>query len=222
MIQIAHRGLSEDCIDNSKEAFEKAIQNGFDMIELDIQLSKDDIIFVYHDTFIQGFLLKNCTFQEILQMDKNILSLVDFFTMVKSFDIKIYLDLKGYGEDICDKLDFILKEILDKEYISKNVYIGSFNIKNIEKLHLMNEGYNLGVITENLFPTSIIQHMLQMYDIRFFSFHWTVLDDNISNYLKENGIEIFTYTNKSDNILKFIRQKKCIDGIVTNYMIQDE
>lgn len=39
-LKIAHRGLSQGLKDNSKIAFEKAIEHNFDMIELDIQLCK--------------------------------------------------------------------------------------------------------------------------------------------------------------------------------------
>ena len=48
---IAHRGFQEK--DNSYISINKAFNKGFDMIELDIQLCKDDIIF-YHDLFINN------------------------------------------------------------------------------------------------------------------------------------------------------------------------
>ena len=41
ILEIAHRGYSEFYKDNTIEAFIKAILHKFDMIELDIQLTKD-------------------------------------------------------------------------------------------------------------------------------------------------------------------------------------
>ena len=52
MLKIAHRGYSYKYKDNSIEAFIGAIEEGFDMIELDIQLCKDDEIIIFHDTMI--------------------------------------------------------------------------------------------------------------------------------------------------------------------------
>lgn len=218
MIQIAHRGLSAYFKDNSQEAFNAAIQNGFEMIELDIQLSKDRIVFVYHDTFINQFLLKDLTFQHISKLDKQILSLEDFLSLVaKRSNIKIYLDIKGPGDDICQILHDMLQETLEIEYIGTHIYIGSFNIKQVEKLRKLSKDYNLGIITENRFPQEMIEWFIKSYDVQFFSFHWTVLDDEISKYIHEKNIQIFTYTNKANNILNFMREKKYIDGIVTNY-----
>lgn len=221
MIQIAHRGLSEYFKDNSKEAFNAAIQNGFKMIELDIQLSKDGIIFVYHDTFIDKFLLNDLTFQQISNLDKDILSFADFISLVvKRSNIKIYLDIKGPGDEICQTLHDILQATLEIEYIGSHIYIGSFNIKQVEKLRKLSKDYNLGIITENRFPKEIIEWFISSYHLQFFSFHWTVLDDEISEYIHQKNIQIFTYTNKANNILSFMREKKYIDGIVTNYKFQ--
>ena len=44
MIQIAHRGHSEYYKDNSIEAFIDSLDNNFEMIELDIILTKDNKI----------------------------------------------------------------------------------------------------------------------------------------------------------------------------------
>jgi glycerophosphoryl diester phosphodiesterase len=46
---IAHRGASRDCPENSPAAFDEALRQGADGIELDVQLSRDGIPVVYHD-----------------------------------------------------------------------------------------------------------------------------------------------------------------------------
>jgi len=52
MLKIAHRGYSELYPENTLPAFEKAIEAGADMIELDIHLSKDGELVVIHDDAI--------------------------------------------------------------------------------------------------------------------------------------------------------------------------
>ncbi|MGH7823961.1 MAG: glycerophosphodiester phosphodiesterase [Candidatus Binatia bacterium] len=48
-LRIAHRGASGNFPENTRTAFEKAIEAGADMIELDCQLSRDGHIVVFHD-----------------------------------------------------------------------------------------------------------------------------------------------------------------------------
>lgn len=50
---IAHRGFSGAAPENTLAAFQKAIEIGSDMIELDIQLSKDGKIVVLHDDTLE-------------------------------------------------------------------------------------------------------------------------------------------------------------------------
>ena len=46
---IAHRGASEDERENTLSAFERAIELGADFIELDVQVSADGALVVFHD-----------------------------------------------------------------------------------------------------------------------------------------------------------------------------
>ena len=46
---IAHRGASRDCPENTLAAFDEALRQGCDAIELDLQLSLDGVPVVYHD-----------------------------------------------------------------------------------------------------------------------------------------------------------------------------
>ena len=52
-IVIAHRGASEDAYQNSMKAFELAVQQKADMIELDTHLTIDGTFIVHHDPIIK-------------------------------------------------------------------------------------------------------------------------------------------------------------------------
>ena len=125
MISIAHRGFSHNFKDNSFEAFKQAIKSNFDMIELDIQLNKDNEIVVFHDIHLNFKLIKDMNYQEC--RDNNILTLADFFHFIniKGKNIKIYLDIKG-KIDCVDKLYYFLNN--NKDIINfDNLYIAAFN-----------------------------------------------------------------------------------------------
>ena len=49
VVVIAHRGFSSAAPENTLAAFSKAIETGCDMIELDVQLSRDGEVVVIHD-----------------------------------------------------------------------------------------------------------------------------------------------------------------------------
>jgi glycerophosphoryl diester phosphodiesterase len=215
MIQIAHRGYSNLCKDNSKEAFVCAMDANFDMIELDIQLSKDNVLFIYHDTFYESFLLKDLFFSEIYNLDNDILTLDQFFYLIDTTKVKVYLDIKGNDVKICQ----YLHQFLEKKCIS-NIYIASFNISVIEKLSELSSNYKLGIITENVYPMTFLHELCSQYNLHFFSFHWEVLTEKIIQELHDKQIIVYTYTCKDKNILSFI-QKFQVDGIVTNFKIID-
>ena len=86
ILEIAHRGYSEFYKDNTIEAFIKAIYHKFDMIELDIQLTKDNKIIIYHDTFIKNtnnsYFIIDLTYEEIKSINNKIPLLIDLFDIL--------------------------------------------------------------------------------------------------------------------------------------------
>lgn len=224
--EIAHRGFSGLFKDNSLKSFEKAISNNFDMIELDIQITKDNEIVIFHDTYIsksgkssnQNFsktdhsFIVDLTLEEIKKIDRKIISLNEFFNKIDPLKNKIYLDIKG-----SKKIVPFLISILEK-YDTSNIFIGSFNILMIEALSNVKPNLNYGIISETMFTSDIIDLILSKYNIKFFCFHWSVLQHDEINYLKSKNTLVFTYTNKFDIILKRMKEFN-IDGIVSNFKI---
>lgn len=51
---IAHRGYSSLYPENTMHAFKEAVATGADGIELDVQLSADGELMIYHDNDISG------------------------------------------------------------------------------------------------------------------------------------------------------------------------
>ncbi|MGM0838469.1 MAG: glycerophosphodiester phosphodiesterase [Bacillota bacterium] len=70
----AHRGASSSCPENTMAAFRKALDLSVDMLELDIQLTKDGEVVIYHDFYLEkrtnghGF-LRDYTLAELKKLD---------------------------------------------------------------------------------------------------------------------------------------------------------
>ena len=216
MIEIAHRGYSDMYKDNSKEAFISSVENCFDMIELDIQLTKDKKIIIYHDIFLDDKLIKNLDYKEILDIDKDILSLEEFFEIIDISKIKIYLDIKGNVIDIVTILNNLIKE----NKFLYNIFIASFNLIIIHELYKINSKLQLGFITESMYSKDIFLKIIDESCLKFISFHWTMLEESVINFLHENNIMILSYTSKNKEILSFIDEFD-IDGIITNGKLND-
>ena len=74
-------------------SFQKAFEDGFEMIELDIQLCGSGEIIIYHDTYIDSQYINQLSYDYLKQ--KDIILLEDFFREFRNKDVFIYLDIKG-------------------------------------------------------------------------------------------------------------------------------
>jgi len=74
LIKVAHRGASGYYPENTRIAFEKAVEAGVDMIELDCQLSRDGHVVIYHDENLRRVAgvngtVKSKTLQQLKRLD---------------------------------------------------------------------------------------------------------------------------------------------------------
>ncbi|MBN1945719.1 MAG: glycerophosphodiester phosphodiesterase [Bradymonadales bacterium] len=123
---IAHRGASGLVpVGNTMEAFEKAIELGADMIELDVRRTADGVLVVFHDPDIAGIRLADMSYAELLQhtakLGFEVPRLVDVVNNVKE---RIALDIEiketGYEAELVrllgmhlDPSNFVVTSFLD-------------------------------------------------------------------------------------------------------------
>ena len=79
-LAIAHRGYSSKYGDNNLVSFQEAINHSFDMIELDLQLSQDRQIMIYHDPHLKGIPLRNQTSKALTK--QGLLTLEQLFEVI--------------------------------------------------------------------------------------------------------------------------------------------
>ena len=212
MLKIAHRGYTKHHEDNSLEAFQEALIHNFDMIELDIQLTKDDEIIIFHDQFIENHRVNNMTLQEIHTMYPKVLLLSTFFDQFDYKKIALYFDLKG-----SDKLSYKLHEFLIiHNIVLDKIWFASFNTKHLDILRTKGD-YKLGLISDNIYNKHLLRYFITKYDISFICFSWTVLDKESIEYLNSKGVSTFIYTLKDENILPIVQEYN-ICGIVSDIL----
>ena len=104
---IAHRGASSHARENTIESFEKAVLLGADMIEFDVRRTKDNVLIVFHDETIQGYPVKDLTYQAVSQTARDQgfdLPTVEEVLKWARGKIKLDVELKeeGYEKEIVE------------------------------------------------------------------------------------------------------------------------
>ena len=217
-LKIAHRGYSEHYKDNSIISFNKAIENDFDMIETDIQLSKNKDIVLYHDVHIDNNYISDIKTHDLIKK-YDIITLDDFFMNFINKNIKVNFDLKGNEELLVYKL---IQTLIKYNIDTSQIYISSFNRHLLTKINhyksLYNMNYNIGFITSNIFTHDESDILLKNID--FFVIDYTILTHNTIDYCHSKNIKVFTYTNKDIYTYDIITRYN-VDGIYSDCKFPD-
>lgn len=108
-LSIAHRGASAYARPNSVQAFEFAAILGADMWEVDLRITSDRQVIVFHDAFLEGGQkisdLKYAEIEAILP-EGVATRFSDVLTLAKQHGAGIYADIKAFdaAEPVCDML----------------------------------------------------------------------------------------------------------------------
>lgn len=200
-IILAHRGITYNYKDNTLNSLfdifnytSKKYKLG---VELDINLSKDHKIFIYHDKEINGQDLSKLNYEEILKLDTDIPLLEDVLVKFNNTEYVLNIELKKYHVDIiylCYYLNELVRKYPNIKYIFssfdyiicrflKFAYIKCYKISDIDEkpssiIHYSQENkYAIGVYTifDSDFEEKYLDNVLK-YDI--------VITDDIEKLLK--------------------------------------
>ena len=215
MLIIGHRGYGNNIYnDNTFESYNNAFKNGFDMIELDIQLCKSGEIILYHDVYLKNKLIQNLDYCDIYI--KEIRTLNDFFIEFYKPTMKLLFDIKGGHENLIVNKILLLFDKFNVDYT--NVLMSSFNKRIIQDLIKYQKIYNykLGLISDNNFYYDEIKYQLDKIDFISINFEMLlVCDIDLLRECKNKNIKIFTWTVTNKDIYDLIKDLP-IDGLISD------
>ncbi len=145
----AHRGASYDYPENTLLAFRKAVEQGADGIELDVQFTKDKKIVVCHDDKIDrtsngsGY-VEDMTFEELLAYDfgsfkgeefagEKIPLLSQVLDLIKESGILLNIEIKNRGEKE-DGLEEAVSNMVHEYELEDKVIYSSFDHQMLYRL----------------------------------------------------------------------------------------
>lgn len=214
---IGHRGSAGTALENTLRSFEAALAVGVDMVEADIQKTKDGHFVVFHDNIIDritngtGF-LENFTLDELkkfkLKDKSKILQLKDLCLFCKANEVPLFAESKS--ESIAIELyKFISNFLKNDQYI-----IGSFFHKQIYDLKKKFPASQVGIIFES-YPINIAKYIKQV-NADYVSIGFESATDSLVTEIKSTKKQLLFWTVDVD-----IEIKKAIAyepfGIISNY-----
>ncbi|MCC6147770.1 MAG: glycerophosphodiester phosphodiesterase [Anaerolineaceae bacterium] len=159
-IIFAHRGASAYAPENTLAAFHKAVELGADAVELDVKLSRDNEVVVFHDTTLQRITgvkekVNQRTLVELKRLDagsffspacqgEQIPMLAEVFAEVGE-KIYINVELTNYSSP---RDDLIRKtaEIVQSYRMKERVLFSSFDPRNLIKIRRYLPGATVGIL----------------------------------------------------------------------------
>lgn len=208
LLKIAHRGSSELYGDNNMTSFQKAYEEGFNVIELDVQLNKDNEIVVYHDLHINGVFVSEMKHQQT--KDQGILFLKDVFEEFRYASIILYLDLKGETR----LSEILIKFIVETKFPQERLWVASFNKNHLYTFMCSPLKVTRGFITANDFYPHEYDSLL--HNIDFVVCNINILSQRFVDNLNELQKGIFVYTGSKTHDIEYSK-KFDVDGIVANF-----
>jgi glycerophosphoryl diester phosphodiesterase len=213
---VAHRGVSSIYSENTLVAFEKAAEAGFNYVECDIRLTKDDVWVLNHDESIdrtsdgKGKIadyyyddLKKFNFAAHKKSEgkifQEILSLSDFIRFCKKNNLKPIIEIKEEEYRHLNLIDML--RTINTELAYDQYAIQCFDIKTLRKIRRIDEKVVLGMLAKK-YKSSHKQTLNVLYPC-FYNIAFTKslmdkpLDDQSNNELNQlfnSGFYIGTWT----------------------------
>lgn len=231
VLVVAHRGFSGAAPENTLVAFQKAIELGSDMIELDVHLSKEGEVVVIHDSTLerttqgQGKIIDH-TLQELGQLDAGVKFSPQFAgeripTLKEVLDlahgkIEVNIEIKsGFLEPytIHDLADRTL-EAVENAGMLPHVLFSSFNPVALERIWKKNPKAYVALLFSQ--PWNSLEEVTKGKSYSTLNLRDIHLTKEKIALLKRQNLRVNVYTvNSEEGMNQFISWG--VDGIITNY-----
>jgi glycerophosphoryl diester phosphodiesterase len=224
MIVIAHRGASASEPENTLRAFDLAIKQGAQMIELDLHITRDNHVVVIHDsvlnhtTNLKGRVIQ-MTLEEVKKADAGKGERVP--TLEETFDltlgkVRLYLEIKDPRAK-----DATLRSIRERGCESE-VMLASFNLELMRRLGEEVTGIELGLILGAPSVNPLVRWResfpwvpLRRINYQVLSLQAELCFRRLTRQVKANGQKVYVWTvDRERDFGRMIAYG--VDGIVTN------
>lgn len=226
-IQItAHRGSSKEAPENTIPAFELAIAQMADYIELDVQKTRDGKIIVLHDKSFKrttGINLSpwNLDYQAVCSLDAGSYMGEEFTnTKIPTLEevmqlcqdsVMLNIELKNNGHD--DNLVEDVVALIEAYHFENQCVLTSTSLMYLKQVKEQNPNLETGYILSTAYGS--------FYDndaVDFFSVSSGILNEKIVKQIHESGHEVHAWTVNSKTELERMKLLG-VDNVITDYPV---
>ena len=219
---IAHRGASFDAPENTMAAFEKAIEAGADWIELDVQMTADGNVAVFHD---QDFMrlshlplrLADATTDDLRRLDigtwfdgrfeSERVPTLDEVLRVCQGRIGVVIELKSYGD--APQLEQRVAEAVEAHRMSSEIVVMSLKAAAVKKMKSIRSAWNVGMLL------SVSAGKVDKIEADFLAVNAAFATRTFIKKAHDSGRGVYVWTvNDAVTMSKMIGRG--VDGIITD------
>lgn len=205
----AHRGLSSLAPENTLAAFELAVQQGAEWIEIDIQLCQEKVPVVIHDQTVNRCTngngkVANLTVKELKSLDagrwfgdayhgERIPTLAETLRFAQQHPVKLNIELKLYEGDNIDLLCQQVKAVLEEVAIEADqVLFSSFSTDALMTMKHQMPAIRRGQLWQKI-PQEAFTVLAEM---EAFSVHcdYRFLTESTAKAIKREHYQLYCYT----------------------------
>ncbi len=199
---LAHRGSSGHYPENTMLAFKKAYESGADGVELDVQLSKDGVPVIIHDSTVDRttngsgkisdlslkeirFLNAAATFTEFEK--QTIPTLEEYFEWVQDKLFVTNIEMKTY-ENEYEGIEQKVVQLLQQYKMEEKIIVSSFNYQTIERIKALAPELKCGLLTIDFQTLEQAKEFMPNLHIEQ---HALNAPSNLIDYAKNLGVDYF-------------------------------
>ena len=222
VVVIAHRGAAGKAPENTLASIRQAIEDGTDMIEIDVQESSGGEVVVIHDSDfmkLSGVDLKvwNGSLEQIQELDigswfdpgfsaERVPTLTQVLEEVRG-KVRVVIELKYYGHD--QQLEQRVVDIVEEAGMVDDIVIMSLKYKGIEKVRTLRPRWVIGLLS-----TKSVGNLAKL-DLDFLAVNMSMATSGFIRRTHAAGKQVYVWTvNDAVSISRMISLG--VDGIITD------
>lgn len=232
LLSIAHRGASGLAPENTRAAFQKAVELRADYLEFDVHLSKDGELIIMHDDKIDrttngsGY-IKDLTVDELKALDAGA-------AFSKEFENEPIMTLDELLEEFYDQIGLLIELKNPKSYPGieekvvsllqeygdlSSIIIQSFDVDSMKKIHTLLPEIEVAVLihpSESLLSAKKLDELTSFAS--YINFNVSFLSKKMVDNIHERDSKVLVWS-KKDKRMVSKAQKFGVDGIISDFSI---
>lgn len=225
---VAHRGASATHHENTLEAFQAAADQGADGIELDVRLSADEVLVVYHDAHLEsGELIRELPAAQLPDWVPTLGEALDVAgDLWVNVEIKNVPDEPGYDSEhqistavaglIAARLGMM--EFDDGDHVvprADRIMISSFNVDSVTSIRRLDPSLPLALLVWGQADPASLVGRAEAHGFEAIHPHDLLVDRNFVERSKAAGLQVNVWT--VDDPARIVELAEMgVDGIITN------